>query len=197
MKRISISAIMKDDEIEKFYFVGQKDNGFEVEGYFSLEELKNVISKVEKTQSFEEQKNIIINEKIKEEITKDVENIKKYKDLIERWKIKTKYAIDEICKYNDIVFKCVKEHISEYESIPFNNTEFWKKLEEEKQVEDGANPEWQENFEKAEFYSRDKTYRQGEYVKYYNELYKAKKDIKNEQIPSSISEYWEHIPKNK
>lgn len=197
MNNINIQKIVKQNgSIIEFVFSAVKDNGSFVEGVFSLEDMKDIINIVENTKSKDEKIKNFIDEKIKEDIKKDKSNIGKLKVLIEKWKIDTLYELGNLATYNDVIFECIKKHKSDYESIPLNNTEFWKKLEEEKQVEDGINPEWQENFEKAENYSRDKSYNQGEYVKFYNELYKAKKKITSEELPSKISEFWEFISKN-
>lgn len=111
------------------------------------------------------------------------------------WRVGEPFTKDEYANHLGLVFLCQEDNIATYENIPINNPKIWKKVSEDKPIEEGINPEWQENFEKAKFYSRDKTYKPGTYVKYYNELYRAVKDIKDGEIPSNVSQYWTHIPK--
>ena len=79
--------------------------------------------------------------------------------------------------------------------MPTIDENFWKIVPNNKPIEDGINPEWAENFEKAEFYSRDLSYPAGVYKKFYNELYKSKDKVPAGEVPSNISKYWTHIPK--
>lgn len=196
MNKIVIQKIIKEDgAIIEFIFSATKDNGYTVEGILSLEEMKNIIEKIDGLKSIEEETKDFINEKIKEEIKKDKSNLEKLKKIIERWKIGIPYNQGDLVKYNDIIFECFKKHTSDYENIPVNDTTLWKKVPEDKPVEEGINPEWAENFDKAEFYSRDLSYPAGVYKKFYNELYKSKDKVPAGEVPSNISKYWTHIPK--
>lgn len=196
MNKIIIQKVIKEEGTAiEFSFTGIKENGHQVEGVFSLEELKKIIEKVESLKSVEEETKDFINEKIKEDIKKDKSNLEKLKNLIERWKIGHPYNMGDLSKYNDIVFESLKNHTSDYENMPTIDENFWKIVPNNKPTEDGINPEWAENFDKAEFYSRDLSYPAGVYKKFYNELYKSKDKVPAGEVPSNVSKYWAHIPK--
>lgn len=196
MNRITIQKIIKEDgALIEFCFSATKDNGYTVEGNFRLEEMKNIIEKIDSLKSIEESTKDYINEKIKEDIKKDKNNVEKLKKIIERWKIGRPYNKGDYAKYNDIVFESLKDHTSDYENMPTIDENFWKIVPNNKPIEDGINPEWAENFDKAEFYSRDLSYPAGVYKKFYNELYKSKDKVPAGEVPSNISKYWTHIPK--
>lgn len=196
MDKIVIQKIIKEDgAIIEFVFSATKDNGYTVEGILSLEEIKNIIKKIDGLKSIEEETKDFINEKIKEDIKKDKNNLEKLKKIIERWKIGHPYNMGDLSKYNDIVFESLKNHTSDYENMPTIDENFWKIVPNNKPTEDGINPEWAENFDKAEFYSRDLSYPAGVYKKFYNELYKSKDKVPAGEVPSNVSKYWAHIPK--
>lgn len=196
MNKITIQKVIKEEgSVIEFVFSATKDNGYTVEGILSLEEMKNIIEKIDGLKSIEEETKDFINEKIKEEIKKDKSNLEKLKSLIERWRIGILYRQGDLVKYNDLVFECLKAHTSDYETIPLNDSTMWKKVHKDKPTEEGINPEWAENFDKAEFYSRDLSYPAGVYKKFYAELYKSKDKVPAGEVPSNISKYWTHIPK--
>lgn len=196
MNKIVVQKIIKEEgALIEFVFSATKDNGYTVEGILSLEEMKNIIKKIDGLKSIEEETKDFINEKIKEDIKKDKSNLEKLKKIIERWKIGLPYNKGDLVKYNDIVFECLKDHTSDYENMPTIDENFWKIVPEDKPAEEGINPEWAENFDKAEFYSRDLNYPAGVYKKFYNELYKSKDKVPAGEVPSNISKYWTHIPK--
>lgn len=196
MNKITIQKVIKEEgSVIEFVFSATKDNGYTVEGILSLEEMKNIIEKIDGLKSIEEETKGFINEKIKEEIKKDKSNLEKLKKIIERWKIGHPYNKGDLSKYNDILFESLKNHTSDYENMPTIDENFWKKVPEDKPAEEGVNPEWLENFDKAEFYSRDLNYNPNVYTKFYNELYKSKGRVPAGEIPSNISKYWNHIPK--
>lgn len=184
----------------KIELVARRENYIEISSSdltLIQDEIKKIISFCESLKTddekLKEQK-----EKLLEFVLQKTTNEEKASnsELFDKWTINKAYRTNDYISHYGIVYKCLKEHVSSYENIPSITPENWEKIQK-KEVEEGVNSEWQENFEKAENYSRDKTYMQGEYVKYYNELYKAKKKIASEQLPSKISEFWEHIPKNK
>lgn len=196
MNKIVIQKVIKENgTVIEFCFSAKKDNGHQVEGTFSLEEMKNIIEKVKSLKSIEEETKDFINEKIKEDIKKDKSNLEKLKKIIGRWRVDTPYNKEDLVKYNDIVFECLKDHTSDYQNMPTIDENYWKKVPEDKPAEEGINPEWAENFDKAEFYSRDLSYPAGVYKKFYNELYKSKDKVPAGEVPSNISKYWTHIPK--
>ena len=196
MNKITIQKVIKEEgSVIEFAFYATKDNGHQVEGIFSLEEMKKIIEKVESLKSVEEETKDFINKKIKEDIKKDKSNLEKLKNLIERWKIGHPYNMGDLSKYNDIVLESLKNHTSDYENMPTIDENFWKIVPNNKPTEEGINPEWAENFDKAEFYSRDLSYPAGVYKKFYNELYKSKDKVPAGEVPSNVSKYWAHIPK--
>lgn len=196
MNKITIQKVIKENgAVIEFVFSATKDNGYTVEGIFRLEEMKDIIEKIDSLKSIEESTKDYINEKIKEDVRKDKNNIEKLKKIIDRWRVDIPYNKEDLVKYNDIVFECLKDHTSDYQNMPTIDENYWKKVPEDKPTEEGINPEWAENFEKAEFYSRDLSYPAGVYKKFYNELYKSKDKVPAGEVPSNISKYWTHIPK--
>lgn len=196
MNRITIQKVIKENgAVIEFVFSATKDNGYTVEGIFRLEEMKDIIEKIDSLKSIEESTKDYINEKIKEDVRKDKSNIEKLKKIIDRWRVDIPYNKEDLVKYNDIVFECLKDHTSDYQNMPTIDENYWKKVSEDKPAEEGINPEWAENFDKAEFYSRDLSYPAGVYKKFYNELYKSKDKVPAGEVPSNISKYWTHIPK--
>lgn len=196
MNKITIQKVIKENgTLIEFVFSATKDTGYTVEGNFRLEEMKDIIEKIDSLKSIEEETKDFINEKIKEDIKKDKNNLEKLKKIIERWKIGLPYSQEDLVKYNDIIFECLKKHKSDYENMPTIDENYWKKVPEDKPTEEDINPEWAENFGKAEFYSRDLSYPAGVYKKFYNELYKSKDKVPAGEVPSNISKYWTHIPK--
>lgn len=197
MNKITIQKVIKENgAVIEFVFSATKDNGYTVEGIFRLEEMKDIIEKIDSLKSIEESTKDYINEKIKEDVRKDKNNIEKLKKIIDRWRVDIPYNKEDLVKYNDIVFECLKDHTSDYQNMPTIDENYWKKVPEDKPTEEGINPEWAENFEKAEFYSRDLSYdREGIYTKFYNELYKSNDKVPAGEIPSNVSPYWTHIPK--
>lgn len=196
MNKITIQKVIKENgAVIEFVFSATKDNGYTVEGIFRLEEMKDIIEKIDSLKSIEESTKDYINEKIKEDVRKDKSNIEKLKKIIDRWRVDIPYNKEDLVKYNDIVFECLKDHTSDYQNMPTIDENYWKKVPEDKPAEEGINPEWAENFDKAEFYSRDLSYPAGVYKKFYNELYKSKDKVPAGEVPSNISKYWTHIPK--
>lgn len=197
MNKITIQKVIKENgAVIEFVFSATKDNGYTVEGIFRLEEMKDIIEKINSLKSIEESTKDYINEKIKEDVRKDKSNIEKLKKIIDRWRVDIPYNKEDLVKYNDIVFECLKDHTSDYQNMPTIDENYWKKVPEDKPTEEGINPEWAENFEKAEFYSRDLSYdKEGIYTKFYNELYKSNDKVPAGEIPSNVSPYWTHIPK--
>lgn len=123
MNKITIQKVIKEEgSVIEFAFYATKDNGHQVEGIFSLEEMKKIIEKVESLKSVEEETKDFINKKIKEDIKKDKSNLEKLKNLIERWRIGIPYIQGDLVKYNDIIFECLKSHTSDYENIPLNDS---------------------------------------------------------------------------
>lgn len=196
MNKITIQKVIKENgAVIEFVFSATKDNGYTVEGIFRLEEMKDIIEKIDSLKSIEESTKDYINEKIKEDVRKDKNNIEKLKKIIDRWRVDIPYNKEDLVKYNDIVFECLKDHTSDYQNMPTIDENYWKKVPEDKPTEEGINPEWAENFEKAEFYSRDLSYPAGVYKKFYNELYKSKDKVPAGKTPKNNPQYWEYIPK--
>lgn len=196
MNRITIQKVIKENgAVIEFVFSATKDNGYTVEGIFRLEEMKDIIEKIDSLKSIEESTKDYINEKIKEDVRKDKSNIEKLKKIIDRWRVDIPYNKEDLVKYNDIVFECLKDHTSDYQNMPTIDENSWKIVPNNKHTEDGINPEWAKNFEKADFYSRDLSYKANVYTKFYNELYKSNDKVPAGEIPSNVSRYWTHIPK--
>ncbi len=111
------------------------------------------------------------------------------------WREGQPFTKGEYVNYAGLVFYCKETHTSKYSNMPLVDFDFWKQISAEKQNEKKINPEWEQNFQKAENYYRDLSYDKNIYVKYYNELYKAIKDVKDGEIPDEKSSFWQLIPK--
>lgn len=111
------------------------------------------------------------------------------------WKEGLPFTKGEYVNYAGLVFYCKETHTAKYNNMPLVDFDFWKQVTVEKQPEKKINPEWEQNFKKAENYYRDLSYKEKTYVKFYNELYKAEKEVKNGEEPSEKSNYWKLIPK--
>lgn len=195
-KIVDIQLRINDNDVE---LIAKRKDYTEVQA-IELSEIQNEIKKIilfcenlkTKDEELKEQK-----EKLLDFVTNHSSDEEKANnpELFEKWSVGKAYRLNDYINHLGIVYKCKKEHIANYEYIPSITKDYWEKLQKSKEVDPTINPEWQENFESAENYSRDKSYKKGDYVKYYNELYKAKKNVTDEQLPSSISEYWEHITK--
>lgn len=111
------------------------------------------------------------------------------------WKEGLPFTKGEYINYAGLVFYCKETHTAKYSNMPLVDFDFWKQVTVEKQPEKKINPEWEQNFKNAQNYYRDLSYNKNDYVIYYNELYKAVKDVKNGEQPHEKSSYWEHIPK--
>lgn len=111
------------------------------------------------------------------------------------WKEGLPFTKGEYVNYAGLVFYCKETHTAKYSNMPLVDFDFWKQVTVEKQPEKKINPEWEQNFKNAQNYYRDLSYNKNDYVIYYNELYKAVKDVKNGEQPHEKSSYWEHIPK--
>lgn len=111
------------------------------------------------------------------------------------WKNGQLFTKGEYVNCAGLVFYCKETHTAKYSNMPLVDFDFWKQIPAEKQPEKKINPEWEQNFKKAENYYRDLSYKEKTYVKFYNELYKAEKDVKNGEEPSEKSNYWKLIPK--
>ena len=115
-------------------------------------------------------------------------------DFFRKWGVGEFFSKGEYVNHLGLVFKCKESNNATYENIPINTPELWEKIVEK--ADKNINPEYADNYNKAEFYSRDKSYKLGSYVIYYNELYKAIKEVKNGEVPDLKSNYWQLIPKN-
>lgn len=195
-KIVDIQLKISNDNIE---LIARRENYVEVSSndLTSIQnELKKVISFCENLKTgdekLKEQK-----ENLLEFVTGHLTDDEKARNpkLFDKWEIGKLCLKNSYKNHYNIVYKCKEEHISSYENIPAISEAYWKKLPNEKKLEEGTNPEWAENFDKAEFYSRDLSYPAGVYKKFYNELYKSKGKVPAGEIPSNVSPYWTHIPK--
>ena len=116
-------------------------------------------------------------------------------DFFRDWRPEDEFTKGEYVNNSGLVFYCKETHTAKYNNMPLVDFDFWKQVTVEKQPEKKINPEWEQNFKKAENYYRDLSYKEKTYVKFYNELYKAEKEVKNGEEPSEKSNYWQLIPK--
>lgn len=118
-------------------------------------------------------------------------------DFFDEWIIGKKMLENRYVNHLGIVYKCLKEHIADYQLSPslYLYNKYWEKIEDEKPIADGVNPEWQEHYEKAEFYYDDLSYPAGVYKKHYNELYKSKEKVPAGKTPKDNPQFWKLIPK--
>lgn len=184
---------------ERYEVIGRRSNYVEVvaSDVSTIEnELKKVVGlcKVLKTPSeeIEEQTQRLLDFVIKKSTAKEKAH---NPDFFRKWGVGETYVKGEYVNHLGLVFYALADNRATYENIPINTPELWRRVEEEKPTISNANPEYEENIKKAEIYYRDKSYKSGTYVTFYNELYKALKDVKDGEQPHEKSSFWEHIPK--
>ena len=186
---------------ELYEVIGRRSNYVEITApdiSTIQKELEKVIGfcKVLKTPSeiLEQQK-----ERLLEFVIKNSTNEQKARnpEFFRPWRLGEPFTKDEYANHLGLVFLCQEDNIATYENIPINNPKIWKIVPEDKPKEQGINPEWQEHYEKAEFYYDDLSYPAGVYKKHYNELYKSKEKVPAGKTPKDNPQFWKLIPKIK
>lgn len=114
-------------------------------------------------------------------------------DLFDKWIADGKKI--EVGTYNHhygVLYKAIKENKREYETIPKLNPEIW----EEVVVNEGKSKElleYEEKEKRADFFSRDKSYKKGETTIFYSKLYEALDNVAGEEPEKSSK--WKLIEK--
>lgn len=179
--------------IEYYRLYATKNNGVRVEFDLTKDELKTLIDRVEKTETVEESKEIIVRDYIKEELKQNPGKLDELRSLVDRWSVDTQYKEGDLVTYNGVLFKALKTHISDYDLIPINSKDYWNEIVEHVPGKSQAEIEYEEKKKKAEFYSGDKTYNKGDLVVYYHKLYESRED-KNTANPEKSKTAWTLIP---
>ena len=183
MKMLNINK----KENGSYYFAATREDGKTVFGVFEEKDLAGIIKIVDTTKDLDEQRleslNLLINANLKLE-----KNKKAVVSLVERWQVCSYYPLGHYVNYNDKLYLSRKAHNSTYENIPINDPELWS------EVELGNASDYDKWYKSAEFWATDKTYKKGDYVIYYNKLYKSSKD-KNVSNPEKSD--WELIERDK
>mgnify|MGYP000946074304 CR=1 FL=1 len=183
---MKIIDIVKVSDTE-YSFGATRDDGKTIFGILAEKDLSNIIKIVETTKNLDEQRleslNHLINVALKLE-----KNKKAVVSMVERWQICTHYPLGHHVTYGNKLYVSRKEHSSNYENIPINDSELWT------EVELGNSTDYDNWWKSASYWAADKTYKKGDMVIYYNKLYKSLKD-KNVSNPEKSD--WELIEKDK
>lgn len=181
MKSIQISKIIKDNgQLIEFQFLAKKDNGNEVEGTFSLDEIKYLNDKIESMVSTEEAVKDFLNEKIKEDLKIKSKDIEKLKILLEKWNIDKFYIKGDIILYNGDIYECIKNHQSNFETIPSIDKETWKAIKSNKKV-------------LYETYNNETKYKKGDKCSFNQKNYELIVDTLEGYGPFSSPRAWKEI----
>lgn len=196
MEREVLSLLIEryDDTYSLSVYKGEDGVRLEADEDFINEnlEIMNQLFEKSKTIKSEREKELIKNEKEKKKLisiiddkTSDEEKIKNkdiYPRLIDGLEVKE----NNYYLYIDKLYKALETFNYDNQQSPILEPKKWQALEKEEKSE------YQRLFDEADFYSRDKSYKTGDYVKHMGALYKATEDIKEEAIPGE-DERWELV----
>lgn len=182
MKRITLNEVLTDNEVVEYRGYATKDNGIEIEVTFTVQELAELVKKVESTRTDDEVKQEVINKIIIEQATKGQ---KVDERLIPEWAENTLYEENQPVKKFGVIYYANKKHTSDNQSNPIFDDVNWRKEVVKKEVEedDNTNPEYTKNIESAKRWNRDETFEAETYVTWYGDLYKATETISDNAEP--------------
>lgn len=197
MERAVLSLLIEryDDTYSLSVYKGEDGVRLEADEIFINENLEVINQLFEKSKEIksEREKELIKNEKEREKLisiidgkTTDEEKIKNkdiYPKMVDGLAIKE----GDYYVYIDKLYKALETFAYDNQQSPILEPKKWQALEKEKEKS-----EYQRLFDEADFYSRDKSYKTGDYVKHMGALYKATEDIKEEAIPGE-DERWELV----
>lgn len=186
MKRLTINSILNDKEVVEYRGYAIKDNGTEVEVVCSVQELAELVKKVESTRTNDEIKQEVINKIVTEQTSKGQ---KVDERLLPEWSENTTYEKDQPVKKFGEVYYANKTHKSDNQSNPIFDTDTWRKEIKVTQKSENENEEYTNNIEKALQWNREDTFKANTYVKWYGILYKAKERISDNAEPGRDSRW--------
>lgn len=186
MKRLTINSVLNDKEVVEYRGYAIKDNGTEVEVIYSVQELAELVKKVESTRTNDEIKQEVINKIVTEQTSKGQ---KVDERLLPEWSENTTYEKDQPVKKFGVVYYANKKHTSDNQSNPIFDTDTWRKEIKATQKSENENEEYTNNIEKALQWNREDTFKANTYVKWYGNLYKAKVTISDNAEPGRDSRW--------
>ena len=191
MKRLTINSVLNDKEVVEYRGYAIKDNGTEVEVICSVQELAELVKKVESTRTDDEIKQEVINKIVTEQTAKG----QKVDDrLIPEWMENTSYEKNQPVKKFGVVYYANKKHKSDNQSNPIFDTDTWRKEIKVTQKSENENEEYTKNINKALQWNREDTFKANTYVKWYGSLYKTTVTISDNAEPGRDSR-WVKIEK--
>lgn len=193
MKRLTINSVLNDKEVVEYRGYAIKDNNTEVEVVFTVQELAELVKKVESTRTNDEVKQEIINKIVTEQTAKG----QKVDDrLLPEWQENAEYEKDQPVKKFGVVYYANKKHKSDNQSNPIFDDVIWRKEIKVTQKSENENEEYTNNINKALQWNREDTFKANTYVKWYGNLYKATVTISDNAEPGRDSR-WLKIDKVK
>lgn len=193
MKRLTINEVLNDKEVVEYRGYAIKDNNTEVEVVFTVQELAELVKKVESTRTNDEVKQEIINKIVTEQTAKG----QKVDDrLLPEWQENAEYGKDQPVKKFGVVYYANKKHKSDNQSNPIFDDVTWRKEIKVTQKSENENEEYTNNINKALQWNREDTFKANTYVKWYGSLYKATVTISDNAEPGRDSR-WLKIDKAK
>lgn len=191
MKRLTINEVLNDNQAVEYRGYAIKDNNTEVEVVFTVQELAELVKKVESTRTNDEIKQEVINKIVTEQTSKGQ---KVDERLLPEWSENTTYEKDQPVKKFGVVYYANKKHTSDNQSNPIFDTDTWRKEIKVTQKPENENEEYTNNIEKALQWNREDTFKANTYVKWYGNLYKATVTISDNAEPGRDSR-WVKIEK--
>lgn len=180
MKRITINEVLNDNKVVEYRGYAIKDNNTEVEVVFTVQELAELVKKVESTRTNDEVKQEVINKIVTEQIAKGQ---KVDERLLPEWQENTEYQKNQPVKKFGVVYYANKKHTSDNQSNPIFDTDTWRKEIKATKLAENLNEEYANNIEKALQWNREDTFKANTYVKWYGSLYKATVTISDNAEP--------------
>lgn len=193
MKRLTINSVLNDKEVVEYRGYAIKDNGTEVEVICSVQELAELVKKVESTRTNDEIKQEVINKIVTEQTSKGQ---KVDERLLPEWQENTEYQKDQPVKKFGVVYYANKKHTSDNQSNPIFDTDTWRKEIKVTQKSENENEEYTKNINKALQWNREDTFKANTYVTWYGTLYKSTERISDNSEPGRDSR-WVKIDKAK
>lgn len=186
MKRLTINSVLNDKEVVEYRGYAIKDNGTEVEVICSVQELAELVKKVESTRTNDEIKQEVINKIVTEQTSKGQ---KVDERLLPEWSENTTYEKDQPVKKFGVIYYANKKHKSDNQSNPIFDADTWRKEIKVTQKSENENEEYASNINKALQWNREDTFKVNTYVKWYGNLYKATVTISDNAEPDRDSRW--------
>lgn len=189
-KIVDIQLRINDNDVE---LIAKRKDYTEIQA-IELSEIQNEIKKIisfcenlkTKDEELKEQK-----EKLLDFVTNHSSDEEKANnpELFDKWLIRKMYKLNDVINHLGIIYKCKKEHISDYEYIPSISSEYWEVVKAKS--EKPRNPLLPK--EKPQFYESDKTYNKGDYVMSGNKVYQRIAERGNDGSPLLRQSDWKEL----